>query len=43
MKAVCVWGTDYSFERVVLAFHAGPGALSFVSTVTVPVTRICGT
>ena len=39
MKGVYVWGTD-RFERVVLAFHAGPCALSFV---TVPVTHVCGT
>lgn len=43
MKAVCVWGMDYRFERLVLTFLAGPCALSFVSTVRVPVIHVLGT
>lgn len=43
MKAECVWGTNYRFERVVLTFRAGLCALSFVSTVTVTVTHVLGT
>ena len=42
MKAVCVWGMNYRFERVVLTFHTCLCALSFVSTVMVTVTHVLG-